>query len=787
MSSPQARSFNLAISILCIGVVSMPPINTFGADQAPAKAKPRYHTLEVMQAIPPAHLDGGPDETNQAKPLMRSPVVMVKPKAASSPGTTMGVTYYDVQQNGSTGRQVAEMGGTIQTTWTRQDLPQILPGRKVYWNKVNVSGSPTTVTLDNGGSAEILPLATPNTAGGTDVPPSLVQCGFTTLDLLPSGNAVTFFHISPNWIAVVDSLQTGSFWDGSGIFSQVEPPGANPLLWPKGVVDIVGTDTLFHVVVDDAGTDVHRPFYYFRGQLTTSGIWPQTTWSGSTFLDLENSISHVVAQDPGSDKVAIVYARAENTSLLGAAGQTTNDVAYFESTNAGISWTGPIMVTNQSLSSAGQWTFADLDAVYDENGVLHIIYATVGWVEVTPAVFAYRHDLVKLWHWNSQRQTSRVIQSAYWHNTCATQDPGFVDPTINLGVGAWNLLLAKASLSVKPAGAGPGSGIADQVLYASWVQFGPTQTDCSAYGWTNSEVYVSASSDGGNTWDAPKNVTGTTTPGCVTGSCASEHWVTAAAQADSGVYLSYLEDTDPGTILQFEGDWSLSDYKVLALAAWQPASVARMVVLPVDPPLWMGPYWQNRVIDEAQYPDDQAVDLKVAVQNPGTAALNFTAEVSADNDGPLYMKVNGATSYSSSIAAAGAPETLLIHIDPTGLISTTTFTLNITSNAVARVADAQAAAVNLEFRVPPGLSGCPILVTGDLDLNGLLQSADIIKMVNYVFKSGAVPTPCEGIGDANCDGAVQSADIIRLVNYVFKGGVSPCDACTLYPGTWPCP
>ena len=48
MRSVQARSCNLAIAILCIGVVSMPPINAFGADQAPAKGTPRYHTLEVM-------------------------------------------------------------------------------------------------------------------------------------------------------------------------------------------------------------------------------------------------------------------------------------------------------------------------------------------------------------------------------------------------------------------------------------------------------------------------------------------------------------------------------------------------------------------------------------------------------------------------------------------------------------------------------------------------------------------------------------------------------------------
>jgi len=32
----------------------------------------------------------------------------------------------------------------------------------------------------------------------------------------------------------------------------------------------------------------------------------------------------------------------------------------------------------------------------------------------------------------------------------------------------------------------------------------------------------------------------------------------------------------------------------------------------------------------------------------------------------------------------------------------------------------------------------------------------------------------DGHGDINCDGVDTSADIIGLVNYVFKSGISPC-------------
>ena len=73
---------------------------------------------------------------------------------------------------------------------------------------------------------------------------------------------------------------------------------------------------------------------------------------------------------------------------------------------------------------------------------------------------------------------------------------------------------------------------------------------------------------------------------------------------------------------------------------------------------------------------------------------------------------------------------------------------------------------------------CPITVTGDVNISGSITSADVITLVNYVFKSGLPPQPCVAAGDVNCNGSVTSADVISLVNFVFKGGTPPCDACT---------
>lgn len=74
---------------------------------------------------------------------------------------------------------------------------------------------------------------------------------------------------------------------------------------------------------------------------------------------------------------------------------------------------------------------------------------------------------------------------------------------------------------------------------------------------------------------------------------------------------------------------------------------------------------------------------------------------------------------------------------------------------------------------------CPIDLAGDVNVDAVVTSADVIYLVAYAFKGGPAPLPLEVAGDVNCDGEVTSADIIYLVNYIFKSGPAPCDICAL--------
>lgn len=63
---------------------------------------------------------------------------------------------------------------------------------------------------------------------------------------------------------------------------------------------------------------------------------------------------------------------------------------------------------------------------------------------------------------------------------------------------------------------------------------------------------------------------------------------------------------------------------------------------------------------------------------------------------------------------------------------------------------------------------------GDVNVDGNHTSADIIQLVNHVFKSGPPPAPVPGSGDVNRSGTLTSADVIYLVNFIFKSGAPPC-------------
>jgi hypothetical protein len=166
--------------------------------------------------------------------------------------------------------------------------------------------------------------------------------------------------------------------------------------------------------------------------------------------------------------------------------------------------------------------------------------------------------------------------------------------------------------------------------------------------------------------------------------------------------------------------------------------------------------------------------------------VDYLYEESEYNTDSLYDWMNEIIAWGSTTISADTPTDVnAVMVNKKGVSlannASTKFAFGFAQSDVS-VANLEAKIADIREAANPACVACPITLTGDVNSNGSITSADIIYLVGYVFKGGPPPQagggPCVAAGDVNCNGSVTSADIIYLVGYVFKGGPAPCDACT---------
>lgn len=64
-------------------------------------------------------------------------------------------------------------------------------------------------------------------------------------------------------------------------------------------------------------------------------------------------------------------------------------------------------------------------------------------------------------------------------------------------------------------------------------------------------------------------------------------------------------------------------------------------------------------------------------------------------------------------------------------------------------------------------------VCGDVTGDGIVNIADVVYLVNYLYRGDDPPDPPEA-GDVNCDGIIDVGDVVYLINYLYRGGPPPC-------------
>jgi hypothetical protein len=69
-------------------------------------------------------------------------------------------------------------------------------------------------------------------------------------------------------------------------------------------------------------------------------------------------------------------------------------------------------------------------------------------------------------------------------------------------------------------------------------------------------------------------------------------------------------------------------------------------------------------------------------------------------------------------------------------------------------------------------------ISGDANRDGVVEIADVVFLINYLFRGGEPPDPVCSC-DVNTDCSVSLADVVYLINYVLKSGPAPLGNC--YP------
>jgi hypothetical protein len=78
--------------------------------------------------------------------------------------------------------------------------------------------------------------------------------------------------------------------------------------------------------------------------------------------------------------------------------------------------------------------------------------------------------------------------------------------------------------------------------------------------------------------------------------------------------------------------------------------------------------------------------------------------------------------------------------------------------------------------VQPDEINFPDFMCGDADGDGSVTIADVVFLIDYIFRGGAAPQPVAA-GDADCSGSINIADCVYMINYIFSHGPQPCEVC----------
>jgi hypothetical protein len=448
---------------------------------------------------------------------------------SSSPGDTMGWTYYDYQHSGSHGKQIAHAGEGIFFFCWMCATDQSMAYRHVYFNKwIPDSGFRWPGNPPPGGIQVDLE----------------IKAGYTFCDVLSDGRAVVAFHerVDPNpdayyTVVAVEIAPCMGVFDVMAVDTFTWAPtnlDSTPI-WPQVAV---GVNDDIHVVAMNHAPAAGDPVFIAYSRSTDGGV----SWEPWSILDtLIFDVSYVVQTSRLSQTVGIAYTAPREGIDPIHISQMSNDLYFWESEDAGLSWAVQRYNVTQWAEDDSFRCYTDCDLIYDDDDDVHFAF-TVYHASGDTAFFPYKSMIL---HSDVDRNRSRVSgwgwppdsMDGWWYTT---GDPG-----------AWRFPADRPSLGIDAGG----------TLHCIWI--GCKDEDVSQGGYPNGDIYASASGPGygpGEVWgcdhepDSVWNLTNSETPGAIPGECDDDDYASLAEDVYlDTLHIFYINDKDAGGIPQEEG------------------------------------------------------------------------------------------------------------------------------------------------------------------------------------------------------------------------------------------
>jgi type IX secretion system substrate protein len=346
-----------------------------------------------------------------------------------------------------------------------------------------------------------------------------------------------------------------SFLQGFFNNFMIENPSENEAIWANLSVARNSEDGLLyaHGIINAYTTNDERVYYwktlYDEASDAFSNVTPDPDNGVTMIFDKSKTLSTGIVASQNSDKVTIfsTYSRfLERGSLPApwetlAIGQTDNDVVYWTSDDAGVTWdwNNPTNVTSfvnidesflpGDTTAANQDSlraYCEVNAVYDAADVLHMTFNVCEFDHIRELVY----NTSRIFYWNSQEQNFHQIADATFWN--------------GVGPAAWEKQACHQQLYIDPE---------TDIIWCLYKQNGETgDTTAEGRGFDasddllgNADIYISASPDMGKHWAKGVNVTRTRTleTDLVAGDCRNECDPCISAN-NEGDYLNFFYTLD---------------------------------------------------------------------------------------------------------------------------------------------------------------------------------------------------------------------------------------------------